>query len=57
MKIDRYMRPWVSKELTGKIGKMARRWKGDDASYIAKHMWITKHYGKNILVIDALCKY
>ena len=28
----------------GKFGDKARRWKGDDASYVAKHMWITKHY-------------
>ena len=28
----------------GKFGEDARRWKGDDASYVAKHMWLTKHY-------------
>ena len=36
----------VSKSLQGKIGKDARRWKGDDAGYVAKHMWIVKHHGK-----------
>lgn len=33
-------------ELIGKFGPLARRWKGNDASYAAKHMWIHKHYGK-----------
>ena len=28
----------------GKFGEEARRWKGEKASYEAKHMWITKHY-------------
>ncbi len=23
-----------------------RRWKGDNASYAAKHMWLLKHFGK-----------
>jgi hypothetical protein len=34
----------------GKFGDKARRWKGGEASYVAKHMWITKHYAheKNI---------
>lgn len=36
----------VSGSLKGKIGKQSRRWKGDKASYYAKHMWISKHYGK-----------
>jgi len=35
----------VSDSLKGKIGKESRRWKGDKASYVAKHMWIIKHYG------------
>ena len=30
----------------GAFGPKARRWKGEDASYAAKHMWIHKHYGK-----------
>ena len=33
-------------ELVGKFGPKARRWKGDEAGYVAKHMWINKHYGK-----------
>jgi hypothetical protein len=31
--------------LIGKFGPLARRWKDRDASYEAKHMWISKHYG------------
>jgi hypothetical protein len=36
----------VSASLTGKIGEDSRRWKGLEAGYVAKHMWIKKHYGK-----------
>ena len=36
----------ISKTLIGKYGKDSRRWKGESASYSAKHMWIIKHYGK-----------
>lgn len=36
----------VSASLLGKNGSAARRWKGDDAGYVAKHMWIHKHFGK-----------
>jgi len=32
----------VSKSLIGN----SRRWKGDNASYVAKHMWVYKHRGK-----------
>jgi len=32
----------VSESLRGN----RRRWKGDSASYVAKHMWLTKHYAK-----------
>lgn len=28
------------------IGENARAWKGDRASYFAKHMWLCKHYEK-----------
>jgi hypothetical protein len=27
-------------------GANARRWLGDKAGYVAKHMWLTKHYPK-----------
>lgn len=27
-------------------GQEARRWKGDKASYVAKHMWLTANYPK-----------
>ena len=36
----------VSKSLIGKTGENSRRWKGDTASYVAKHMWISKHNKK-----------
>lgn len=36
----------VSNSLKGKTGKLARRWKGENAGYVAKHLWIVKHYGK-----------
>lgn len=36
----------VTKSLTGKIGDKSRRWKGEKAGYVAKHMWILKHHGK-----------
>lgn len=36
----------VSKSLIGKIGKESRRWKGNEAGYVAKHMWIKKYHGK-----------
>lgn len=35
----------VSASLRGKFGEQARRWKGDDASYVAKHQWLLKHFG------------
>jgi hypothetical protein len=28
------------------IGENARAWKGMNAGYVAKHLWIIKHYGK-----------
>lgn len=36
----------VSQSLIGKIGPQARRWKGDAAGYVAKHLWLVKHFGK-----------
>lgn len=36
----------VSASLAGKFGEQSRRWKGDNASYVAKHMWILKHFGE-----------
>lgn len=30
---------------TGKYGELARRWKGERASYSAIHHWVKKHYG------------
>ncbi len=31
--------------LVGKIGINSRAWKGESAGYVAKHLWIVKHYG------------
>jgi hypothetical protein len=36
----------TSKTLIGRFGDKARRWKGDDACYVAKHLWLSKHYAK-----------
>ncbi|MBQ2349666.1 MAG: hypothetical protein II393_00075 [Cytophagales bacterium] len=36
----------VSQSLIGKFGEKSRRWKGEEAGYVAKHSWIIKHYGK-----------
>ncbi len=36
----------VSKSLIGKFGEQSRRWKGNNAGYVAKHLWIIKHFGK-----------
>lgn len=36
----------VSQELTGKFGKKARRWKGNNAGYAAIHIWLSKHFNK-----------
>ncbi len=33
----------VSLSLVGKTGVLSRRWLGDEAGYVAKHMWIVKH--------------
>lgn len=30
--------------MTGLYAEKSRRWKGDKAGYVAKHMWLTKHY-------------
>lgn len=35
----------VSESLRGKLGEDSRRWRGVDASYVAIHMWIKKHWG------------
>jgi len=36
----------VSVSLRGKTGVESRRWKGDDAGYVAIHTWLTKYYDK-----------
>lgn len=40
----------------GQFGANARAWKGEDASYYAKHMWIAKHYGKASCCENPKCK-
>ena len=40
----------------GRFGKEARRWKGEEASYTAKHMWITKHYANEKEVCEHCSK-
>ena len=47
----------ISDSLRGKIGEESRRWKGDDASYIAKHMWLYKHYGKATRCENPNCQF
>jgi hypothetical protein len=34
-----------TKYLTGRTGEAAIRWKGDNAGYVAKHIWMRKNYG------------
>ena len=36
----------VSQSLIGKTGEKSRRWKGNKAGYVAKHIWIAKQFGK-----------
>ena len=36
----------VSESLRGKFGEESRRWKGNDAGYVAIHLWLVKHFGK-----------
>lgn len=47
----------VSESLTGKTGSDSRRWKGDKASYVAKHMWIHKHFGKASCCENKNCQF
>lgn len=47
----------VSDSLVGKHGKEARRWKGAEASYVAKHMWLYKHYGKASSCENKVCAF
>lgn len=32
--------------LIGRIGPLSSRWKGEAASYSAKHSWLSRNYGK-----------
>lgn len=47
----------LSDVLRGKLGAETRRWKGDDASYVAKHMWIKKMFGKANRCENPNCAY
>lgn len=46
MSRERIQSEKVTLSLLGKNGEGSRRWKGEEASYVAKHMWLTKHYDK-----------
>lgn len=46
LKIKGYGVRTVSQAQTGKCEEESRGWKGENAGYVAKHMWIKKHYGK-----------
>lgn len=48
---------WVSQTLKGKVGKDARCWKGESAGYVAKHLWIVKHYGSANKCENPNCKF
>lgn len=45
-----------SNELNGRTGELSNRWKGEKASYAAKHMWIKKHYGSANKCENPECK-
>lgn len=47
----------VSASMRGKFAERSRRWKGDSASYVAKHMWIVKHNGKACKCENVSCVY
>lgn len=47
----------ISASLVGKTAEQARRWKGDKASYQAKHMWARKHYGNPYMCQQKGCSY
>ncbi len=36
----------ISASLRGKFGINSRRWKGNKAGYVAKHLWVKKHFGR-----------
>ncbi len=47
----------IRNSLINKIGTRARRWKGNQAGYVAKHSWIVKHYGNAIRCEDEDCTF
>jgi len=46
----------IANSLRGKFGDKSRGWKGEDAGYVAKHMWIVKHFGKACKCENKGCK-
>jgi hypothetical protein len=36
----------IAASLRGKCNEESRGWKGDSAGYVAKHIWLKKHFGK-----------
>lgn len=47
----------ISASLVGRTAEQARRWKGEKASYQAKHMWARKHYGRPNRCEQKGCSY
>lgn len=47
----------VSLSLLGKTNELGRRWKGEDASYQAKHIWLYKNFGKATRCENKACVY
>lgn len=47
----------ISQSLKGKYGKESRRWKGDDAGYVAKHLWLVEHFGNAKICENLTCTY
>ena len=47
----------VSKSLIGKTEEKSRRWKGDNAGYVAIHIWLKKKLGKACKCENPNCVY
>ena len=47
----------VSKSLLGKKEEQSRRWKGDNAGYVAIHIWLKNKLGKATRCENPNCKY
>ena len=47
----------ISNSLLGKTGTNSRRWKGDDAGYVAIHLWLYKKLTKTGKCNNPICNY